>query len=32
MTVWKDVMWGMEKPQLHFVYRVDRPAVAAVRG
>jgi [ribosomal protein S5]-alanine N-acetyltransferase len=32
MTVWKDVMWGTEKPQLHFVYRVDRPAEAAVRG
>ena len=32
MTVWKDVMWGVEKPQLHFVYRVDRPADAAVRG
>ncbi len=31
MTVWKDVMWGLEKPQLHFVYRVDRPA-DAVRG
>ena len=32
MTVWKDVMWGVEKPHLHFVYRVDRPADAAVRG
>jgi RimJ/RimL family protein N-acetyltransferase len=32
MTVWKDVMWGVEKPQLHFVYRVDRPADTAVRG
>ena len=32
MTVWKDVMWGTENPQLHFVYRVDRPADAAVRG
>ena len=32
MTVWKEVIWGTEKPQTHFVYRVDRPADAAVRG
>jgi [ribosomal protein S5]-alanine N-acetyltransferase len=32
MTVWKEVIWGTEQPQTHFVYRVDRPADAAVRG
>ena len=32
MTVWKEVIWGTEKPLTHFVYRVDRPADAAVRG
>ena len=32
MTVWKEVIWGTEKPQMHFVYRVDRPAEDAVRG
>ncbi len=32
MTVWKDVMWGMEQPLLHHVYRLDRPAPAASRG
>jgi ribosomal-protein-alanine N-acetyltransferase len=32
MTVWKDVIWGTEKPQMHFVYRLDRPAEDAVRG
>ncbi len=32
MTVWKEVIWGTEKPLPHFVYRVDRPAEDAVRG
>ena len=27
MTVWKDVMWGRERPLLHHVYRLYRPAV-----
>jgi RimJ/RimL family protein N-acetyltransferase len=25
MTVWKDVMWGRERPLLHHVYRLNRP-------
>ncbi len=25
MTVWKDVLWGTEKPRTHHVYRLDRP-------
>ncbi|MGZ5214270.1 MAG: GNAT family N-acetyltransferase, partial [Actinomycetota bacterium] len=28
MTVWKDVMWGRERPLLHHVYRLDRPGGA----
>ena len=26
MVVWKDVMWGRERPLLHHVYRSDRSA------
>lgn len=25
MTVWKEVLWGKERPRTHLVYRVDRP-------
>ena len=32
MTVWKEVLWGTQNPQTHFVYRVDRDADAVVRG
>lgn len=32
MTVWKEVIWGTEKPQTHLVYRVDRPAGEVVRN
>ncbi len=32
MTVWKEVIWGTEKPMTHFVYRVDRAADGTVRG
>ena len=26
MTVWKQVPWGSLMPQMHLVYRLDRPA------
>ena len=32
MTVWKEVIWGTEKPLTHVVYRVDRAPDGSVRG
>ena len=31
MTVWKQVPWGSETPQIHDVWRVDRPPVQPFR-
>ena len=29
MTVWKDVIWGTEKPMRHDVYRLNRPKTSS---
>ena len=32
MAVWKEVLWGAVQPQVHLVYRVDRPAPPSGSG